>query len=74
MMAPPRIEGWAVLLKHLGKARFQIRFLNETLVKERVIHPEYQRDPERMLEILLDLWRASRTEDVNEFFPEEINT
>jgi hypothetical protein len=71
VMAPPCIEGRAVLLKHIAKARFQVRFLDEYRVKERVVHPDYQRDPERMLEILRDLWRASRTETVSEFFPEE---
>jgi hypothetical protein len=73
MMAAPCIEGRAVVLKHIAEARFQVRFLNETLVKERVIHPEYQRDAERMLEILLDIWRASNTPSVTEFFPEDIN-
>ena len=39
-------------------------------VVDMIVHPDYQRAPERMLEILLDIWRASRTETVNEFFPE----
>ncbi len=28
-------------------------------------------DPERMLDILRDLWRASTTPEVADFFPEE---
>jgi hypothetical protein len=66
------IEGRAVVKEIArGPHRYLVQFSGDPLVRQRIVHPEYQRDPERMLEIMLDLWSASSTPEVAEFFPEE---
>src|SRR5262249_29002883 len=54
-----------------GRHRYLVQFSGDPVLRERIIHPDYQADPERLLEILVDLWRASSTPAVADFFPEE---
>jgi hypothetical protein len=66
------IEGRAVVREIArGPHRYLVQFSGDPLPRQRIVHPEYQRDPERMLEIMLDLWRASSTSEVADFFPEQ---
>jgi hypothetical protein len=70
--AAPFIEGRAVVVKHIEKARYQVRFLAETALRERIVHREYQgAAAERLLEIMLEIWRASNSPAIDEFFPFE---
>lgn len=54
-----------------GRNRYRVKFDGDCIVRERIVHPDYQPHPDRMLEILTDLWRASNTEQVSEFFPDD---
>ena len=67
----PLVEGRAVIkdVAH-GRHRYRVQFIGDLLLKERIVHPDYQHDPERMVEIMRDLWRASATEAFDDFFPE----
>jgi hypothetical protein len=68
----PFIEGRAVVKEIArGPHRYLVQFADDPVPRQRVVHPEYQRDPERMVEIMLDLWGASTTPAVPDFFPEE---
>jgi hypothetical protein len=64
------IEGRAVIK---GPARtpnsYHVQFLGDPVVRERIVHPDYQSDPERFLQILRDLWRANDAPDIDDFFP-----
>lgn len=66
------IEGRAVV-KGIARGRnfYRVQFSGDPAVRQRIVHPEYQNNPDRMLEILRDLWRASSTPEVPDFFPEE---
>jgi hypothetical protein len=70
--AGPSIEGRAIIE---GIARgpncYRLQFSGDPITRERVVHPDYQHKPERMLQIMLDIWRASTTPAVPDFFPEE---
>jgi hypothetical protein len=68
----PFIEGRAVVREVArGPHCYLVQFTGDPLLKQRIVHPDYQADPERMLEILRDLWRASSTPEVSDFFPED---
>jgi hypothetical protein len=70
----PFIEGRAVVVKHIANARYQVRFSDEAVIRERVVHEAYQRNPEGMLDIILDIWRGTNTPAIDEFFPEDKDT
>ncbi len=60
--AAPLIEGRAVVQDVADDPHcYHVRFSGDPAPRLRTVHPEYQRDPERMLEILLDLWRTSES-------------
>lgn len=68
----PRIEGRAVIKGlALGPHRYPVQFVGDPVLRQRIVHPDYQRDPQRFLEILRDLWRASSSPLHGEFFPDE---
>lgn len=70
----PFIEGRAVTKgRARGRNRYLVQFMNDPRVRLRVVHAACQIDPERMLEILLDIWRASNEAAVDEFYPDESN-
>jgi hypothetical protein len=70
----PRIEGRAVIRGAAsGPHWYYVQFIGDPIVRERVVHPGYQRDPQRFLQILLDLWRASGSSSFDEFFPDDTN-
>jgi hypothetical protein len=68
------IEGRAIIK---GPARtpnsYHVQFLGDPVVRERIVHPDYQSDPERFLQILHSLWLASHAPEVSDFFPEDSN-
>jgi hypothetical protein len=65
------IEGRAVIREIAPKPHtYLVQFIADPVLRERVVHLEYQRD-QRMLEILRDLWRASSTPALPDFFPDE---
>jgi len=72
--AMPVIEGRARVkdLAH-GPHRYRVQFIGDPTVRERIIHREYQSDPERMLSIICDLWNADHaaSPSFSEFFPDE---
>lgn len=69
---PPYIEGRAVI-KNAAQGRhcYQVQFLGDPVVRERVVH-SLQLAPERLISIMLDLWRADNVSSpaVGEFFPD----
>jgi hypothetical protein len=72
--ADPFIEGRAVVRDRArGPHSYRVRFIGDPVLRVRVIHPDNGSGPERVLEILRDLWRACNTPAVAEFFPEENN-
>jgi hypothetical protein len=73
--AAPFVEGRAVVMGAAAERhRYRVQFHGDPAVRQRVVHPDYQGDPERLLRILLDLWRASNVPDHSEFFPDHDNT
>jgi hypothetical protein len=68
------IEGRAVV-KDIARGRnfYRVQFCCDPAVRQRIVHPEYQNNPDRMLEILRDLWRTSSTPAVADFFPPDEN-
>ncbi len=71
----PFVEGRAVVKGATAEPhRYRVQFHGDPAVRQRVVHPDYQNDPERLLQILLDLWRASCAPDHSEFFPDHDNT
>jgi hypothetical protein len=65
---PPRIEGRAVIKGIArGPHKYQVEF-GDPVLRERVIHPDYQSNPEIYLQVLRDLWRGTNTPNVDEFF------
>jgi hypothetical protein len=73
--AAPFVEGRAVVKGAAAERhRYRVQFHGDPAVRQRVVHPDYQGDPERLLQILLDLWRASNAPDHSEFFPDHHNT
>jgi hypothetical protein len=68
----PFTEGRAVISAISGgRNRYQLRFPHEPVLRERIVHREFQEDPRRFLEMLRDLWHSSATEAFDEFFPEK---
>jgi hypothetical protein len=68
--AGPCIEGHAVIKGPApGRHRYRVQFAGDPIPRERVIHPDYQRNAERFVEILRDLWRAYDAPDIDDFFP-----
>ena len=71
----PFIEGRAVV-KDLaqGPHRYRVQFIGDPTPRERIVHREYQSDPERMLSIIRDLWNADHaaSPSFSEFFPHDI--
>jgi hypothetical protein len=67
---PPYMEGLAII-KSPGRGRdlYHVQFAGDPAPRERVIHPDYQRNAERFVEILRDLWRAYDAPDIDDFFP-----
>ena len=52
---------------------YYVRFVGDVRVRERYTHPEYQDNPERMVSIMLDMWRASLIPEIlTEFFPDDL--
>jgi hypothetical protein len=67
----PAIEGVAVIEGVApGKHEYLVRFLGDPSARKRVVHHDYQENPEQFLEMLRDLWRASNTPQIEEFFPD----
>jgi hypothetical protein len=72
--AAPFVEGRAVVKGAAAERhRYRVQFDGDPAVRLRVVHPDYQNDPERLLQVLLDLWRASDAPDHSEFFPDHNN-
>jgi hypothetical protein len=72
--AAPFVEGRAVVKSAAAERhRYRVQFDGDPAVRQRVVHPDYQNDPERLLQILLDLWRASNAPDHSEFFRDHNN-
>jgi hypothetical protein len=70
----PFIEGRAVVKGRAHERhRYRVQFVGDPILRKRNVHTEYQRDSERMLEIVREIWRASSTTEIDEFFPEENN-
>lgn len=70
----PFVEGRAVVKGAAAERHhYRVQFDGDPAVRQRVVHPDYQNDPERLLQILLDLWRASDAPDHSEFFPDHNN-
>jgi hypothetical protein len=73
--SPPFVEGRAVVQGTAADRHwYRVQFDGDPAVRQRVVHRDYQNDPERLLQILLDLWRASDAPDHSEFFPNHENT
>lgn len=69
---PPFIEGRAII-RDIAQARhsYWLEFIGDPCLTERVVHPDLQRDPERALQVLLDIWRAGDAmPNVADFFPD----
>lgn len=69
------IEGRAVVKQRApGPHRYRVQFTGDPTPRERVVHREYQNDPERMLSLLRDLWNADHAgaPSFSEFFPDDI--
>ncbi len=68
--AGPYIEGHAVIKGPAhGRHRYHVQFADDPVLRERVVHPAYQRGPEHFLEMLLDLWGPASSPSFDEFFP-----
>jgi hypothetical protein len=68
------IEGRAVVKRRAhGRHRYRVQFIGDPTPRERLVHREYQSDPERMLSIIRDLWDADHaaSPSFSEFFPDE---
>jgi hypothetical protein len=64
------IEGRAVIKGPASTPNsYRVQFLGDPVVRERIVHPDYQSDPERFLQILRDLWGANDAPDIDDFFP-----
>ncbi|MFZ0425217.1 MAG: hypothetical protein WAL80_20255 [Xanthobacteraceae bacterium] len=65
------IEGIAEIRGHAqGRHRYLVRFIGDPVVRRRTVHHDYQPDPNHMLEMMLDIWRASNAPEFDEFFPD----
>ena len=72
--AAPFIEGRAVVKGRAHERHhYRVQFVGDPILRTRNVHAEYQRDPERIVEIIREIWRASNTTEIAEFFPEENN-
>jgi hypothetical protein len=52
--------------------QYRVRFIGERVLRTRFINPDWQRDPERSLALLLAFWRASKSGSFDEFFPDDL--
>lgn len=71
----PSIEGYATaeeLVAGIPNA-YRVRFANERTRRVRFLHRESVAQPERIVAIMRDLWRAGLVpETLDEFFPEDL--
>ena len=75
LSTPPFIEGRATIVRTARRAHhYIVRFDDDPASYERVVRPEFQHDPEGVLQALLDLWRAERRigASISEFFPDDL--
>jgi hypothetical protein len=73
--AAPFIEGRAVIKGPMrGSHHYWVVFNGEVVARQRFVHAEYQgAAAERLLEIMVEIWRASNSPAIDEFFPFEEN-
>lgn len=69
----PFIEGRARIRAACARPHhYHVRFLNEHTDHIRFVSPEWQDNPKRTLELLLEFWRASTAPPaLDEFFPDD---
>ena len=69
---PPSIEGRAIIRDFAQASHcYWLEFIGDPCLRERMVHPDFQHDPERALQVLRCLWRAeAAAPDIDEFFPD----
>jgi hypothetical protein len=70
----PFIEGLAVIKSStLLPDCYEVQFVGELTIRRRFVYHELQNEPERMLAMLLSLWRAENaaSADITDFFPDD---
>jgi len=68
----PYLESFAQVRSRYDAPHFyRVRFKGERVLRVRFINPEWQRDPERSLALLLSFWDATMSPSFDEFFPND---
>jgi hypothetical protein len=68
----PYLEGLAQIRSRYDAPHFyRVRFKGERVLRTRFINPNWQRNPERSLALLLAFWDATASPSFDEFFPHD---
>jgi hypothetical protein len=71
----PFVEGTGIIESFcLGRDHYRIKFADDPTSRTRFIHPDWQSDPKRALELLRRFWRSSTSlPSFDDFFPDDID-